>query len=70
MPGSEETSIAIMEKAELLLQQANTIQSARELKTLALTAADWARRKGLGDEAVRHAQSYALEAERKMGEML
>ncbi len=37
---------------------------------MALTAADWARRKGLGEEAVNHARTYALEAERRMGELL
>ena len=46
------------------------MQKAKELKSLALTAADWARRKGMGEEAVRYARSYAFEAERRMGEML
>jgi N6-adenosine-specific RNA methylase IME4 len=59
-----------MERAEILLAEANTIQKAKELKTLALTAADWAQRKGMGEKAVQHARSYALEAERKMGEMV
>jgi hypothetical protein len=31
---------------------------------LALTAADWARRKGLGEEAIAHARRYALQTER------
>lgn len=53
-----------------MLAEANTIQSAKELKNLALTAADWARRKGMGEQTILHCQSYALEAERKMGEML
>lgn len=34
------------------------------------TAADWARRKGLGERAVQHARHYALEAERRLGELL
>ena len=53
-----------------MLAEADTIQKAKELKSLALTAADWAKRKGMGEEAIRHCRSYALEAERKMGEML
>lgn len=53
-----------------MLAEADTIQKAKELKTLALTAADWARRKGMGEKAIQHCRSYALEAERKMGQML
>ncbi len=34
------------------------------------TAADWAKRKGMGEEAVQYARSYAMEAERRMGELL
>ena len=37
---------------------------------MALTAADWARRKGLGEQAVNHARTYALMAERRVGELL
>jgi len=59
-----------MERASILLAEANTIQKAKELKTLALTAEDWARRKGLGKEAEQHCHSYAMRAEIKMGEML
>lgn len=53
-----------------MLAEADTIQKAKDLKDLALTAADWAKRKGLGEEAIQHAKSYALRAEIKMGEML
>jgi len=63
-------SLIIFTKAALMLAEADTIQKAKELKNLALTAADWAKRKGMGEEAIRYARSYALEAERKMGEML
>ena len=63
-------SLAIFTKASLMLAEANTIQKAKELKNLALTAADWAKRKNMGEEAVQYCRSYALEAERKMGEML
>lgn len=54
----------------MLLAEADTIQKAKELKSLALTAADWAKRKGMGNDAIQHCRSYALEAERKMGKML
>jgi ubiquinone/menaquinone biosynthesis C-methylase UbiE len=66
----ETSSLVIFTKAALLLAEADTIQKAQELKNLALTAADWAKRKGMGEEAIKHCRSYALEAERKMGEML
>jgi len=67
---SEETSLAVISRASEMLAEANTIQAVKEFKDLALTAADWAKRKGLGQEAIRHAQKYALLAERKLGEML
>jgi hypothetical protein len=67
---SEVTSLALFEKASVMLAEANTIQKARELKNLALTAADWRRRKGMGEDAIQHCRSYAYEAERKMGAML
>jgi len=59
-----------MSRASKMLAEASTIQEAKEVKDLALTAADWARRKGLGEEAVQEARRYAMLAERKMGEML
>ena len=66
----ETNSLVIFSKAALMLAEADTIQKAHELKNLALTAADFAKRKGMGEEAIKHCRSYALEAERKMGEML
>lgn len=65
-----ESSIIIFERASLMLAEADTIQKVKEFKSLALTAADLAKRKGLGEKAVQYARSYALEAERKLGEML
>lgn len=65
-----ENSLIIFTRAAIMLAEADTIQKTKELKNLALTAADWAKRKGLGEEAIRYARSYALEAERKMGGML
>ena len=67
---SDTGSLAIFSRASQMLAEADTIQKAKELKSLALTAADWARRKGMGEEAIQHCRSYALDAERKMGQML
>lgn len=63
-------SLVIFTQASRMLAEANTIQKTKELKDLALTAADWAKRKGMGEEAIQYARSYALEAERKMGQLL
>ena len=63
-------SLIIFTQAERMLAEAVTIQATKELKDLALTAADWAKRKGMGEKAINHARGYALEAERKMGQML
>lgn len=65
-----ENALTIMSRATELLAQADTIQKTKELKTLALTAADYAKRKGLGDEAIKHARNFAMDAARKMGQML
>jgi hypothetical protein len=65
-----ETSLAIFSRGAQLLAEANTIQKARDLKNLALTAADWARRVGAGEAAIQHAKAYAFDAEHRMGEML
>lgn len=65
-----ENSLIIFSKGSQMLMEATTIQKAKELKDLALTAKDWAKRKNLGNEAIQYCRSYALEAERKMGEML
>lgn len=67
---SEDNSLAIMSRAAVMLADANTIQKAKELKDMAITAGEWARRKNMGEAAIQHCRSYALEAERKMGEML
>lgn len=66
----ESNSLIIFTKASQMLAEADTIQKAKELKDLALTAADWAKRKNMGEEAIQYCRSYALEAERRMGEML
>ena len=67
---SNETSLAIMTRASQMLVEATTVQKAKELKDLALTAKDWATRKKKGDEVIENCRYYALMAERKMGEML
>ena len=66
----ETNSLVIFTRASQMLAEADTIQKTKELKDLALTAADWAKRKGMGEAAIQHCRSYALEAERKMGQML
>jgi len=63
-------SLEIFSKASVMLAEADTILKAKDLKNLALTAADWAKRKGMGEEAILYCSGYALEAERKMGQML
>jgi ParB family chromosome partitioning protein len=66
----EPDSLVVFERGAQLLAQADTIQKAKEFKDLALTAADWAKRCNLGQQAVECARSYALRAERRMGELL
>lgn len=63
-------SLALIDRAEQLLAKVDTIQKAKDLKSEFLSLADWARRRRLGEAAVQHAKSFALEAERKMGDML
>lgn len=46
-------SLVIFTKAARMLAEANTIQKAKDLKNLALTAADWARRKDMGKRSSR-----------------
>ena len=67
---SDSNSLTIFSRGSAMLAEANTVQKTKELKNLALTAADWAKRKGMGEEAIQFARAYALEAERKMGELL
>ncbi len=64
------TSLALMSGAEKLLARATTVQKAKELKDLALTAQDWARRQKKGEEIIDHCRRYSLLAERRMGELL
>jgi len=65
-----ENSLALIERASLMLAEANTIQATKELKDLFLTLADWAKRKGAGEDNIKKAKEYALFAERKMGDFL
>jgi len=66
----ENNSLAIFTKASEMLAEANTIQKAKELKDLALTAKEWAKRKDMGEEAIKHCHSYSVRAEIRLGEML
>lgn len=63
-------SLILFERGAQLLAEADTLQKAKELKDLSLTAADWAKRKGMGYEAIQYCRGYALEAERRLGELL
>jgi len=67
---AESNSLSIFSKASVMLAEANTVQKTKELKDMAIVAGEWARRKKLGEEAEQHCRNYALEAERKMGELL
>lgn len=67
---SEQNTLTIFTKAAQMLAECDTIQKAKELKDLAITAGEWARRRQAGQEAEQHCRSYALQAERRMGEML
>lgn len=67
---SESNSLVIFTKAAVMLAEADTVLKAKELKDVSITAAEWAKRKGMGDEAISHCRSYALEAERRMGQLI
>lgn len=63
-------SLELISRASRMLAEADTIQKAKELKNLALTAMDWAKRKGMGEETIQYARSYACEAEKRIGELV
>ena len=67
---TETNAMAIFDQGSKLLAEATTIQQNKKLKTLGITAAEWARRKGMGDEAVSLARAFAFDAERQMGRLL
>jgi N6-adenosine-specific RNA methylase IME4 len=63
-------SLVVFERGAQMLAEATTIQKAKELKDLALTAADWAKRKGMGEKVIFSANRYARLAEIRLGELL
>jgi len=67
---NENTSLMLLSRASQALVEADTVVRLKELKNLALTAADWLKRKNAGDEIIQKAKALAFDAERKMGEML
>ena len=67
---AESDSLIVFSRGAAMLAEANTIAKLKDVKNLALTASDWARRKGMGEEAVQTARAYAMEAEHKIGKML
>jgi hypothetical protein len=72
MPDSvaHENALQLISQADRALAMADTVVKAKELKDLALTAADWLKRKGASEEIINKARALALDAERRMGEML
>ena len=46
----EVTTLALLNRADLALREANTIVKAKDLMNMALTAADWLKRKKAGDD--------------------
>lgn len=66
---SETNSLVIFSKAALMLAEANTVQQAKELMDMAITAGEWADRKKMGEESIQFCRRYALDAERKMAEI-
>lgn len=68
--GKDKTALAIFTRGAQMLVEATTIQQNKELKDLAITAGEWARRKGMGEEAVSQARAFALDAECQMGRLL
>ena len=65
-----ESSLALFTRASQMLAEADTIQKSKELLDLSLTAADWDRSQGMGEDAIDYCRGYALEAERRMGQLL
>ena len=70
MTGKKQTALAIFDRGSQMLAEATTIQQNKELKDLGITAKEWAKRKGMGEEAVSQARAFALDAERQMGALL
>ncbi len=66
----EEDSLVLVQRVGDLLARAVTIETAKEVKDLALTVEDWLRRKGASADAIQTARAYYLEAERRLGELL
>jgi len=55
-----ENSLALIERASLMLAEANTIQATKGLKDLMLTASDWAKRRGMGGKGLQSETSPLL----------
>jgi len=63
-------SLALMDRASQLLFKAKTLQEAKELRDIALTARDWARRRRKGIQAVQNANACVILCEDRIGEFL
>lgn len=67
---TNQTSLAIMSKVEKMLAEATTIQKAKEVRNLALSAVDFAKRNKLGFVTINKIMMYANQAFIVMGERL
>ena len=65
-----ESSLIFLTRADHALAEADSILKLKEYRSAALTAADWAKRKKMGDETVQRCISYATRAQIKLGEVL
>jgi len=70
MEQTENTSLALISRASQALAEADTVVKLKELKDIALTAADWLKRKRAGEDVIQQARNLALDAARKMGFIL
>lgn len=66
----KQNALAIFSRGAQMLAEATTIQASKELKDLGITAKEWARRKGMGEEALTQAHAFAFDAECQMGRLL
>lgn len=67
---SDNTSLMLLSRANIALIEANTIIKAKDLMDKALTVSDWLKRKKASGDIIQKANTLALEAQRKMGQML
>lgn len=67
---NESTCLVLLSRADLALIEADTVFKLKDLKNMALTAADWLKRQKASKDVIQKATSIAFESERKMGQLL